>query len=79
MSVKIIPLALKKIKRRGISSEWVEETISNPDQIVEGYRGRSVAQKVYYVGDKNMLLRVVLENNTVVTAYRTSQIQRYWR
>jgi hypothetical protein len=79
MSVKIIPLALKKIKRRGISSEWVEETISNPDQIVEGYRGRSVAQKVYYVGDKNMLLRVVLENNTVVTAYLTSQIQRYWR
>ncbi|MBC8521696.1 MAG: DUF4258 domain-containing protein [Methanomicrobia archaeon] len=79
MSVKIIPLALKKIKRRGIPSEWVEETISNPDQIVEGYRGRRVAQKVYYVVDKNMLLRVVLEDNTVVTAYLTSQIGRYWR
>ena len=44
------------------------------------YRGRRVAQKVYYVGDKKMLLRVVLEDNdTVVTAYLTSQVSRYWR
>ena len=44
------------------------------------YRGRRVAQKVYYVGDKKMLSRVVLEDNdTVVTAYLTSQVSRYWR
>ena len=54
--------------------------MSNPNQVIEGYRGRRVAQKVYYVGDKKMLLRVMLEDNdTVVTAYLTSQVSRYWR
>jgi hypothetical protein len=71
---------LKKIRRRKIPIEWVEETVSNPNQVVEGYRGRRVAQKVYYERDKKMLLRVVLEDNdTVVTAYLTSQVSRYWR
>jgi len=80
MRLEIIPLALKKIRRRKIPIEWVEETVSNPNQVVEGYRGRRVAQKVYYVRDKKILLRVVLEDNdTVVTAYLTSQVSRYWR
>jgi len=73
MKIEIIPLALKKIRRRKIPIEWIEETVGNPNQMVEGYSGRRVAQKVYYVGDKKMLLRVVLEDNdTVVTAYLTS-------
>lgn len=80
MRLEIIPLALKKIRRRKIPIEWGEETVSNPNQVVEGYEGRRVAQKVYYVKDKKMLLRVVLEDNdTVVTAYLTSQVSRYWR
>ena len=55
---------MKKIRRRKIPIEWIEETVSNPNQVVEGYRGR----------------RVVLEDNdTVVTAYLTSQVSRYWR
>ena len=48
------------------SIEWIEETVSNPNQVVEGYRGRRVAQKVYYVRAKKMLLRVVFGWKTMI-------------
>jgi hypothetical protein len=80
--IEIIPLALKKAKRRGVSYEWIEETMSLPNQIVEGYGGRKVAQKKYLIRNKEYLLRVIYEEEreikTVVTAYLTSQIGRYW-
>jgi len=80
--IEIIPLAEKKAKRRGISLEWIKETIRFPAQIVEGYGGRKVAQKKYMVENKEYLLRVVYEEKQesykVVTAYLTSQIERYW-
>ena len=80
--IEILPLALKKAKRRGVSYEWIEETMSLPDQIVEGYGGRKVAQKKYLIRNKEYLLRVIYEKEreikTVVTAYLTSQIGRYW-
>ena len=41
-SIEIIPLALKKIEQRKISREWIEETLNSPEQIVEGYKGRTI-------------------------------------
>jgi hypothetical protein len=35
--IEIISLAKKKAERRGISQEWIKETIRFPAQIVEGY------------------------------------------
>ena len=81
--IEIIPLAKKKLERRGIPREWIEETIKFPEQIVDGYGGRKVAQKKYVIEDKEYLLRVVYEEeeelNVVVTVYRTSQVERYWK
>jgi len=81
--IEIIPLASKKIRRRKVALQWVEETINHPDQVVEGYGGRKVRQKKYIVNGKEMLLRVVVheekERLVVITAYLTSQIKRYWR
>ena len=80
---EIIPLALKKIGQRNIPLEWIGQALNLPDQVVEGYGGRQVAQKVYHLSDREMLLRVVFEitegRRVVVTAYLTSQIERYWR
>ena len=45
MKIEIIPIAERKIKRRGIRKEWIEETISSPVQLVDGYGGRKVAQR----------------------------------
>ena len=83
MKLEIIPLASKKIKLRKIPLEWFNETVSKPEQVVEGYAGRKVAQRIYHRKGKRILLRVVLEKdpykNVVVTAYLTSQIEKYWR
>jgi hypothetical protein len=81
--IEIIPIARKKSEQRGISEEWIRETISHPGQIALGYGGRKVAQKKYQIKGKEYLLRVVYEEkekiHIVLTAYLTSQIARYWK
>jgi len=83
VEVSIIPLAAKKIELRNISKDLIKETVTNPDQIVEGYGGRIVKQKIYSINNKKKLLRVVCEKSNketiVITAYLTSQIKKYWR
>ena len=80
---EIIPIARKKLSRRGISEAWVEETINLPDQTLDGYGGRKVAQKKYVIEQKEYLLRVIYEEkgeiNLVITGYLTSHIERYWQ
>jgi len=45
--------------------------------------GRKIRQKKYSLDNKEVLLRVVVDDEkdrlVVVTAYLTSQIKRYWR
>ena len=81
--IEIIPIARKKLERRGITEERIRETINFPAQIVVGYGGRKVAHKKYMIEDKEYLLRVVYEEkedmDIVVTAYLTSRIERYWK
>jgi len=83
VEIEIIPLASKKMAQRGISLEMVKETTENPEQIVEGYRNRKVNQKIYSLGGKDKLLRVIGEQEqdkfVVITAYFTSKIKNYWR
>lgn len=80
--IEIIPIARKKLERRGLSEEWIRETINQPDQTVGGYGGRKVAQKKYVLANKEYLLRVIYEEQedlgVVITAYLTSQVVRYW-
>ncbi len=81
--IEIIPLAKQKMIRRGVKEIWIEETLSNPDQVVEGYGGRLVSHKRFVVEGKERLLRVVYEETPssliVITAYLTSQLKRYWK
>jgi hypothetical protein len=81
--IVIIPLAKRKMERRGIAEAWVEAALTSPDQIVEGHGGRSVAQQRRRIRRKERLLRVVFEDTgdsyVVITAYLTSDIKRYWK
>jgi hypothetical protein len=81
VEIIIIPLALKKAEKRGISTEMIEETVLKPDQIVSGYGNRMVAQKFFIIDGNKMILRVIYEYEekySVITAYLTSQIDKYW-
>jgi hypothetical protein len=81
--IEIIPLARKKMGRRGIPEKWVIQALTLPDQIVEGYGGRSVAHRRHGIRGKDRLLRVVFEETPekyiVITAYLTSDVKRYWK
>ena len=80
-AIEIIPLAEKKLEKRGIPEKWVKETVNSPDQTMDGYRGRKVAHGKYIIKQKEYLLRVVYEEKeeikVVITAYLTSQTERY--
>ena len=81
--IEIIPLARKKMEKRGITEAWVSEALGNADQIVEGHGGRLVAHQRRRIRRREMLLRVVFEETAdkyvVITAYLTSAINRYWK
>lgn len=83
MNIEIIPIAVKKLQKRKIREELVIDAVMNPEQVVKGYGGREVAQKKIIIDKKQYLIRVVYEREsdtiTVVTAYVTSQVERYWK
>ena len=62
-----------QIKERNISTELVESALEYPDEIVHGKKGRTIYQKI--IDDK--LLRVITENNNIITAYLTEKIEKY--
>jgi hypothetical protein len=61
-NIELIPIAKKRLERRGIPEKWIAETLNSPAQIVEGYGGRRVAHKKYMIEGKEYLLRVVYED-----------------
>ena len=83
MNIEIIPIAVKKLQKRKIRQELVFDAVNGPDQVVEGYGGREVAQKKRIIDGKEYLIRVVYERDSdkifVITAYMMSQVERYWK
>lgn len=77
--------AAVEIHRRGIEVDEVRRVVSEPEQKFDVRPGRIVVQSRISVGGsgKNHLLRVFIDIDRhpaeVVTAYRTSKIEKYWR
>ncbi len=71
--------------RRGLSLEIVESVLKVPDQQWELRTGRQVLQSRIIMDDseKPYLVRVIVDIDRepieVVTVYRTSKIEKYWR
>lgn len=67
--------ATDRLKERGISVDLVEETIRNPNK-TDFENERKIAQKLV----DGKLLRVIYEEEeaiVVISAYRTSKVDRY--
>ena len=77
--------AILEINRRKIKIEDVERLINNPPQKIPSKKNRIIIQGKYHDKDHNkeMLLRIIgeeLEGSFyVITAYRTSKIEKYWK
>jgi hypothetical protein len=76
--------AEEQCERRGISSEILDAVLQNPEQVIEEDEGKRIYQsQVDFETGKNYLIRAVVSEKTkpaiVITVYKTSQINRYWR
>ncbi|OKH39598.1 hypothetical protein NIES2119_04785 [[Phormidium ambiguum] IAM M-71] len=76
--------ARTEIERRGIPISLVESVLANPQQIVSEKEGRKAYQsQVDFGGGRRFLLRVIVADDVqpmvVITVYRTSRIEKYWR
>jgi hypothetical protein len=91
--VKVLPLekyrltdhALFEVERRGITRDEIDRVLSAPEQMEAVRVGRVVYQSRIVVEDTAQiyLLRIVVDIDRalpeVVTAYRTSKFEKYWR
>jgi hypothetical protein len=84
-SYRITTHARNEIARRQINIKEIDKILTDPDQTLPVRAGRQVYQSRIRSGDpqKTFLIRVVVdidrEPAEVVTAYRTSKIEKYWR
>ena len=77
--------ALNEMARRQITQADVRTVLARPEQMEMVREGRAVYQSRLDMGDppKTYLLRVFIDVDPVppfvVTVYRTSKIEKYWR
>lgn len=76
--------AMYQLKRRGINKAEIDDVLSNPEQMSIIRRGRAVYQsRVDLDDDRTYLIRIFVDVNLdppeVVTCYKTSKIEKYWR
>lgn len=84
MDIVISDHARFEMARRQLPEELVRNIAQNPEQVVRLRHERKACQSKYYdsIGGRQMPLRVICEERqgqlSVVTAYRTSKIDKYW-
>jgi len=75
--------AEEQLKERNLDKSLVEKAVLKPDQIIEGKKGRKIAQRLCTIKNKKYLLRIIYteQKNTIeiVTSYLTTKIEKYWR
>ncbi|MEJ5376492.1 MAG: DUF4258 domain-containing protein [bacterium] len=75
--------ALLEMARRGIEEHIVRSVLERPDQRLPIRTGRDILQSQVQMGGKTYLVHVFVDVDRspaeVVTVYRTSKIEKYWR
>ena len=72
-----------ELKRRDIKEELIRSALREPGQSFEVRKGRIVVQSRIVMENKLYLIRIFVDIERhpaeVVTVYRTSKIEKYWR
>ena len=84
MTFRLSNHAKEEMERRSIPGQVLETVLNNPQQIIRERGNLKAYQSVIDFGDgRRFLLRAIvddtLEPAIVVTVYRTSKIDKYWR
>jgi hypothetical protein len=83
MNYRLSKHAIEEIDKRGITAQQLDGVLQWPGQKVEEYAGLVCYQSRILMNGDHFLLRVIVNEShdpaVVVTAYRTSKIDKYWR
>ncbi|MBF0123956.1 MAG: DUF4258 domain-containing protein [Magnetococcales bacterium] len=84
MRYRISQHASQEMQRRNISEEVVAQVLHGPQQVVVERNALIACQsQVYFEDGCLFLVRVIVNQEVdpavVVTVYRTSKIEKYWR
>ena len=84
MNFNISDHARQEMLRRSISLEHLETLLRSPQQVIPERSGRKVyPSQIDFGGGKIFLLRAIVDDTiepvTVITVYRTTKINKYWR
>lgn len=84
MKLELSDHAKEEMERRRIPRHLLDSVLDHPQQIVPAERGKKAYQsRTDFGGGKIYLLRAIVavdtDPATVVTVYRTSKIEKYWR
>ena len=75
--------AQEEVGRRQIPLALVESVLEEPDQVVAERGAVKAYQSKRDIGGKMFFVRVMVDDSldpaVVVTAYRTTRIDRYWK
>jgi hypothetical protein len=74
----------EEMVRRGIPVTVVDAILQDPEQIVNEYGNKKAYQSIIDSGTgKDYLVRVIVNDTVdpvkIVTVYKTSKIEKYWR
>lgn len=84
MQFRISNHARLEMERRGIPAATIQAVVVSPEQRLQDRPGVSIYQsRVRFEDGKMYLVRVFVaeesEPPVIITAYRTSKIEKYWR
>ncbi len=83
MKFRLSHHAQVEAERRSIPLAVIESVLANPQQVVPEAPGMKAYQSKHRFGGRMFLVRVIADESvdppTVVTVYRTSKIDKYWR
>ena len=77
MPIKFTRHSLQQMQNRGIKKEEVLETLNNPEKLGKNSGNNLIAQKSF--GEKllRVFYRVEDEDKIIITAYKTSKLEKY--
>ena len=83
--IRISKHARVQMDERGITEEMVMDILNNPAQVIPEDPDKEIYQSIKHFSEegRNFLVRVFVNiikvPNLVITVYRTSKIEKYWR
>jgi len=73
--------AKERMKARGISDSEVLDAMNRPDSTIYEQQCKMIVHKMFSENDEKKLLRIFVntckEPNLIITAYKTSKIDKY--